>query len=150
MTRDYSMGSFVVSTDQSRLDLKAIHGFLKDAYWAKDISFEAVRQSIQKSLCFGVYKRDELVGFARVITDQVVFAYLVDLFILEAHRGQGLAKWLLECIFSNPELRGVRMWLLATRDAHALYEKFGFKPLRHPERFMRLSNADVNENTNIG
>ena len=147
---DYSRGNFRVSTDKSRLDLEAIHGFLKDAYWAKNISFEVVRQSIQKSLCFGVYKLDELVGFARVITDDAVFAYLLDLFILEAHRGQGLAKWLLECIFSNPELRSVRMWLLATKDAHGLYEKFGFRPLRHPERFMRLSMADVNENRNMG
>jgi GNAT superfamily N-acetyltransferase len=150
LKRDYSMGSFMVSTDKSRLDLKAIHGFLKDTYWAKDISFEAVRKSIRESLCFGVYKEDELVGFARVITDHVAFAYLVDLFILETHRGRGLAKWLLECILSNPELRDVRMWLLATRDAHALYKKFGFKPLTHPERFMRLSKTDVNENTNMG
>lgn len=134
--QEYRWGDFLISTDPRRLQLDIIYGFLSRSYWAKDRSREAVARSIEHSLCFGVYYRDTQVGFARVITDYVVVANLVDVFIIEDYQGSGLGKWLLSCVVSHPELQDVRNWLLATRDAHSLYEKFGFKPLARSEAFM--------------
>jgi GNAT superfamily N-acetyltransferase len=99
---------------------------------------ELVRRSIENSLVFGVYADDEQVGFARVVTDYATFAYLADVFVLEAHRGRGLAKWMMEVITSHPRLQGFRRWMLATRDAHELYRKYGFAELERPEIFMEI------------
>ena len=99
---------------------------------------EIVKRSIEGSVCFGMYHNNRQVGFARVITDNASFGYLADVFIINEYRGRGLSKWLMQCILGHPELQGFRSWLLGTRDAHGLYSQFGFKPLEHPERFMRL------------
>jgi GNAT superfamily N-acetyltransferase len=131
---------FTISTDKSRLDVPAIHDFLCNfSYWARNVPLATVQKSIENSLCFGVYEGDRQVGFARVISDYAVFAYLADVFILEAYRGRGLAKWLVACIISYPELQGLRRWMLATKDAHGLYAQYGFNPLSKPERFMEAS-----------
>lgn len=136
--------NFIVTTDPARLDVELIHGFLsKSSYWAEGVSREVVARSIETSLCFGVYDGERPVGFARVITDYATFAYIGDVFILESHRGRGLANFLMECIVQHPELQGLRRWMLATRDAHGLYGKFGFKPLARPERFMELHDPEV-------
>ena len=129
---------YTISTDKARLDRAAIHGFLRDSYWAQGIPREIVNKSIRNSLCFGLYdgKGNAQVGFARVITDFSTFAYLADVFVLPSHRGQGLAVWLMEVIRAHPELQGLRRFALATRDAHGLYASFGFTPLAAPERFM--------------
>ena len=136
MSTEWKRGEYTISSDPKRLDLGVVHGFLTTSYWAQGISEELVRRSIEHSLCFGVYHDETQVGFARVITDRATFAYLADVFIIEQHRGHGLGKWLIETIVSHPELSGLRRWILVTRDAHDLYRKCGFMPLRNPERFM--------------
>jgi GNAT superfamily N-acetyltransferase len=131
---------FTISTDKARLDVPAIHDFLAhSSYWARDVPLSTVQKSIENSLCFGIYDGDKQVGFARVITDYAVFAYLADVFILEDYRGRGLAKWLMACIVSYPELQNLRRWMLATKDAHGLYAQYGFNSLSRPERFMEAS-----------
>lgn len=127
---------FSISTDKEQLNLKVIHGYLKDAYWCKNIPIEIVEKSITGSLCFGVYEREEQVGFARVITDFTTFAYLADVFILPAHQGKGLGKWLIQTIVEYADLQEIRSFSLATKDAHGLYEQYGFKPLAEPYKRM--------------
>jgi GNAT superfamily N-acetyltransferase len=136
MSTEWKRGEYAISSDPERLDLEVVHDFLTNSYWAKGISEELVRRSIEHSLCFGVYHEQTQVGFARVITDRATFAYLADVFIVEQHRGSGLGKWLVEAIVTHPELRGLRRWILVTRDAHDLYRQYGFMSLRNPERFM--------------
>ena len=142
-------GQFLVSTDRSQLDLEIIHTFLTDCYWAKGIPKETVARSIENSLCFGVYCGDEQVGFARVISDYATFAYIGDVFILQAYRGRGLAKLLMECITTHPSLQGLRRWTLATRDAHGLYAQFGFTPLLKPDGWMERADLRVYTNLNL-
>ncbi len=142
------MKEFFVSTDKSKLDLNVIHGFLSQTYWSPGILRERVAKAIQHSMCFGVYHRtsrgDRQIGFARVVTDFTSFAYMADVFILPEYRGRGLSKFLLENMMAHSELQALKNWFLGTRDAHALYEKFGFTPVKFPERQMQrhTSNAD--------
>jgi GNAT superfamily N-acetyltransferase len=141
--REHRKGKFVISTDKQRIDLGIVHGFLTESYWAKGIPREVVARSIENSLCFGVYGHGKQVGFARVITDYATYAYIGDVFVLESYQGDGLGKWLMECILRHPWLQGLRRWSLATMDAHGLYAKFGFTPLKTPERFMELHDPKV-------
>jgi len=128
----------------ARLDLETIHRFLsEEAYWAKNRTLDQTRTAIENSICFGVYEGERQIGFARVVTDKATFAYLGDVFILEEFRGRGLSKWLMETIVSHPEIQGLRRWVLATRDAHGLYEQFGFTELKFPERWMELAASDA-------
>jgi GNAT superfamily N-acetyltransferase len=136
-------GEFLLSTDRDRLDLNVIHGFLTACYWAKGIPREVVARSIENSLCFGVYKQAQQVGFARVISDFATFAYIGDVFVLEAFRGLGLGRWMMEAIMKHPELQGLRRWSLVTRDAHSLYQQLSFTPLKKPENYMELHNPSV-------
>ena len=141
---EWQKDNYTISTDRSRLDLDAIHRFLsKESYWAKNRTLEQTTTAIENSICFGVYKGEQQVGFARVVTDRATFAYLGDVFINNEFRGRGLSKWLMEAIVSHPELQGLRRWLLATRDAHGLYEQFGFSALRLPDRWMERTAADA-------
>lgn len=141
---EHRRGDYVISTERARIDLDAVHGFLTNCYWAKGISRELVARSIEHSLSFGIYgPGDEQAGFARIISDYATVAYIGDVFILEAHRGRGLSKWLMECIVQHPLLQNLRRWILLTRDAHGLYSKFGFNALAKPERYMELHNPDV-------
>jgi GNAT superfamily N-acetyltransferase len=125
-----------VSTDKSKLDVPFIQNFLKDIYWAAGRTIEEVQTTIDASFCFGIYLDDEQIGFARVVTDYVVFAYLMDVFIDKAHREKGYSSLLIDAMMKEPQLRQVKIWRLATSDAHFLYEKFGFTPLAHPEKMM--------------
>ncbi len=130
-------GEFTISTDRDRLQTDAIHRFLsEESYWAQNRTREQTITAIKNSLPFGVYKGENQIGFARVVTDYATFAYLGDVYILEEFRGQGLSKWLMDVITGHPDLQGFRRWILATKDAHTLYEKFGFHALVHPERWM--------------
>lgn len=139
-------GEFLLSTDRARLNLDVIHDFLSNCYWAKGIPRETVARSIKHSLCFGIYDGSGLqVGFARVVSDFATVAYLGDVFVLQAYRGRGLSKFLMECIMQHPALQGLRRWILLTRDAHGLYKKFGFTPLKSAERYMELHRPDVYE-----
>jgi GNAT superfamily N-acetyltransferase len=136
--------NFIISTDKNKLNVVFIHNYLcNESYWAKNIPVETVKKSIDGSCCFGLYKMEDnknniiiQIGFARVVTDYATFAYLADVFIVDEYKGKGMAKWLMEEIMKFPELQGLRRWMLATRDAHGLYTKFGFLPLDKPERIM--------------
>jgi GNAT superfamily N-acetyltransferase len=140
MIREWKRGEYTISTDRQRLDLDVIHGFLSgSSYWAAGRARDRVLQSVESSLPFGLYHREEQVGFARVVTDYVVLAFLADVFVLDAHRGKGLGTWLVEVATSLPELRRVRRWLLGTRDAHELYQKFGF---REPKPGVLMERVD--------
>ena len=136
------MGEITISTDPSRFDLDVVHGYLARSYWARGIPRETVERSIAGSLGFGAFDGERQIGFARVITDRATFAYLADVFVLEEFRGRGVASRLMEAIVGHPELQGLRRWALVTRDAHRLYEKFGFRPVAKPERHMEAVLAD--------
>jgi len=136
-------GDFEISTDAARIDVATVHGFLTESYWAHGIPRHTVEQAIRNSLCFGIYRGKQQVGFARAITDRATFAYLADVFVLPEFRGRGLSKWMMECIFAHPDLQGLRRWSLVTRDAHALYQKSGFRALATPDRWMEKHDPDV-------
>jgi GNAT superfamily N-acetyltransferase len=139
-------GEYIVSTDPARLDLDMIHGFLTNCYWAKGIPRDLVARSIEHSLCFGVYDGSGAqVGLARVVSDFATVAYLGDVFVLESQRGRGLSKLLMECVTQHPALQNLRRWILLTRDAHELYAKFGFTPVKSPDRYMELHRPNVYE-----
>jgi len=158
-------GQFLISTDPGLIDLDLVHGLLRTAYWCRDIPRQTVLRGIEHSLTFGVYDTgvplDEAmadgpaapahdptatvrqVGFARVITDRATFAYLADVFIVDAYRGRGLSAWLVQTILAHPDLQGLRRFCLLTRDAHGLYAKFGFKPMPDASRYMERWDPEV-------
>jgi GNAT superfamily N-acetyltransferase len=140
---EWRRGDLAISTDPSRLDRSLIARFLAGSYWAKGIPQEVVDQSIEGSLCFGLYRGQKQVGFARVITDYATFAYLADVFVVETSRGEGLGVWMMEVIMGHPSLQNLRRWMLATRDAHGLYEKFGWRSLESPERMMEIVDPEI-------
>jgi len=127
-----------ISTERARLDVDLIYNFLRETYWAADRSLEQVRRSIENSRCYGVFSDGNQIAFARVVSDYVVFAYIMDVFVLPEFRGRGIAKQLLNFILADPELSDVSVWQLQTRDAHELYRGVGFGPLEEPELCMRL------------
>ena len=141
----WERGEYTISTDKARLDVGVIHGFLNSSYWAAGRTIETIQRSIDNSLPFGVYKGDQQIGFARVITDYATFAWIADVFILVAFQGQGLGNWLMEVIITHPDLQGFRRWVLATKDAHELYRKFGFSELKLPERWMERHDPNTRE-----
>jgi GNAT superfamily N-acetyltransferase len=125
-----------VSTDKNKLDVPFIQNFLKDIYWAAGRTIEEVQITIDASVCFGIYLNEKQIGFARVITDYVVFGYVMDVFITKEHRGKGYSSILIENMMNEPQLKKIQIWRLATSDAHFLYTKFGFTALQHPEKLM--------------
>ena len=139
------MPKYEISTDASRLDLDAIHAFLSTTYWSPGIPIETVRRAIQNSVCVGAYLGSMQVGFARMVTDKATFAYLADVYVLAEHRGRGLSARMIQALLQLPELRGLRRMMLVTRDAHGLYEKFGFTPLASPSRVMERHDPDAYE-----
>ena len=136
------MNTFNISTDRSKLDVNMIAEFLgKRSYWAKGRSREKIVKSIENSMCFGVYTaKGKQVGFARVLSDYAVFAWIMDVFILEEFRRQGLGVLLMKAIMEHPDLQGLERWGLGTKDAHGLYEKFGFRRLKTPETKMEKAH----------
>jgi len=136
-------GEYLISTDPAQLDLGVIHSFLTKSYWAKGVTEDVVARSIEHSICFGAYKDGKQVAFTRVVTDRATFAFLADVFVIESERGSGLGKLLVEAALSHPELASLRRWLLATDDAHGLYERFKFAPLRKPEPWMEIHEPYV-------
>ncbi|MBK9155906.1 MAG: GNAT family N-acetyltransferase [Chloracidobacterium sp.] len=137
-------GEFTISTDNTRLDADLIQNFLnQESYWARTRTPEQTLTAIENSICFGVFHGERQIGFARVVSDRATFAYLGDVFILEEYRGRSLGKWLMEAVVSHPELQSLRRWVLATRDAHTFYEKYGFQDPVHPERWMERPAPDA-------
>jgi GNAT superfamily N-acetyltransferase len=141
--QEWQWGEYVISTDKSRLDLDTIHRFLSQSYWARDIPREVVERSIEHSLPFGLYKGEQQVGFARVITDYATFAYIGDVFLLADYRGRGLGLWLMQTVVAHPALQDLRRWILLTKDAHGLYRNVGFTEPASPERYMERVFPDV-------
>lgn len=141
------LSEYDISTDKQKLDIEMIHRFLAtESYWAAGIPLDTVKRSIENSLCFGMYHAGQQIGFGRVITDFATTAYVGDVFILETYRGRGLGKWMIETIVKHPELDGLRFWFLGTRDAHGLYERFGFKKVAGTgfmDRLMAILDPDV-------
>lgn len=136
------MPLYEVSEDKSRLDIDAIHQFLSQSYWASGIPKEVVKRAIDHSLCIGIYFGDRQVGFARVITDTATFAYLADVYVLESHRNQGLARMIMDHVEYHPDLRGIRRKMLITRDAHGLYRKYGYTTSANPENILEIRLAN--------
>lgn len=134
---------YEITTDVSRMDVDAIHAYLTRAYWSVGVPKAVVERAMANSLCFGMLCDGAQVGFARLVTDRATFAYLADVYILEAHRGRGLSKRLMDAIMAHPDLQGLRRMLLATRDAHGLYTQYGFVPLAAPDRFMERHDPTV-------
>lgn len=134
----------IVSTDKKKLDIRLIHEFLTNSYWASGRTIDQVKMSIENTICFGIYVKNEQVGFARVLTDKVVFAYLMDVFVVKTHRGKGYSKILLDKILKHPDLLEIGKWFLGTRDAHSLYKQFQFVEIPKPELYMeRLKSKTV-------
>ena len=141
--REWRRGDFAVSDDPARLDKATVVRFITGSYWAEGIPQATMQRAIAHSLCFGLYEGDKQVGFARVVTDRATFGYLCDVFVEESHRGGGLGQWLVECVLQHPELQGLRRLSLMTRDAHTLYERFGFKPMADPTRYLEIHRPNV-------
>lgn len=158
---EWRRGDYLLSTDPARVDLDAVHALLTAAYWSEGVPIEIVRRAIAGSIPFSVWwepgesgsegaapahspsPAPVQVAFARAITDRATFAYVADVYVLEAHRGRGLARWMMEALVAHPDLQGLRRMVLATRDAHGLYAKFGFTPLASPPRWMERWDPDV-------
>jgi GNAT superfamily N-acetyltransferase len=146
MVESWERGDYVISTDRSRLDVELIHDFISNtSYWGQGRTVEVVQRSLDNSLNFGIYSDNKQVGFARVVTDYATFAWIADVFVLPEHRGRGLSKWLMEVVISHPRLQGFRRWVLATKDAHSLYARFGFIPMHRPERWMERPDPNMQE-----
>lgn len=130
------------SNSREKFDINLIHNFLANSYWSQGVARERVVNAIDNSFCFGVFDNQTQVGFARVTTDFTFFAYIADLFIIEEYRGRGLSKQLMEEILNHDKLKNIRSWMLATRDAHGLYEKFGFTKIEDNNRYMIKRKLD--------
>jgi GNAT superfamily N-acetyltransferase len=142
--REWQRDEYTISTDNQRLDIPLIHDFVSNhSYWAQGRKIETVKLALDHSLNFGLYKGNQQIGFARVVTDYCTFAWLADVFIVDEYRGSGLSKWLVEVIMAHPALGGMRRWVLATRDAHGLYRRFGFTELLQPYRWMERFDEDA-------
>jgi GNAT superfamily N-acetyltransferase len=145
MIYEWHRGEYTISTDPGKLDVVEIHRFLsEESYWAKGRSLEVTQRAIEHSVCLGLYHdpTGKQIGFSRVITDFATYAYIADVFVLPAHRGHGLGKWLVQCILAHPDLQGLRGWALKTADAHGLYAQYGFASPARPETAMELQRPN--------
>jgi GNAT superfamily N-acetyltransferase len=145
---EWKQKDYLISTNSDLLQIEQIHAYLStQAYWCLGIPKEILKKAIEGSLCFGVYRNTEChhlqIGFARIVTDRATFAWLCDVYIENEHRGRGLSKWLMECIASHPDLKNLRRFCLATKDAHGLYEKFGFQVTQTPGNWMEIKDNDL-------
>jgi GNAT superfamily N-acetyltransferase len=138
---------FEIDTSRKRLNIDLIHTFLnEESYWATGRSKTTIERSIRNSVSFGIYDGQKQIGFGRVITDYATFAWIADVFVIEEYRGKGLSKWLMEIMLAHPKLQGFRRWVLATKDAHELYRRYGFIELKRPERWMERPDPATEEN----
>lgn len=143
---EWRKDQYVLTTDVARFDMDVLFRFIsEESYWARGMTRGTFERAVKHSLCFGLFEAERQIGFGRVVSDFASVAYLKDVFILQDFRGRGLSKWMMECILSHPDLQVIRRWLLVTADAQELYKKFGFTPLKVPEKFMELHNPEVYE-----
>lgn len=148
MAEQWHHGDYLLTTDRTAIDVGAVHAFLEQSYWTPGVPLEVVQRALAHSLNFGLLRDQQLVGFARVITDYATFAYVADVFVLPEFRGQGLGTWMMSRIVAHPELQGLRRWCLVTRDAHEVYARVGFEPTAVPERWMEKLDPHVYERRN--
>jgi GNAT superfamily N-acetyltransferase len=138
---DKALGAYLISSDRARLDLDAIHTYLSEqSYWARGRTRDQIARGVENSLPFGLYRNGAQVGFARVVSDWATFGWLADVYVLPRERGHGLGKALVEAALGHPHVRDLPRVMLATADAHGLYERYGFGPLERPERFMAIES----------
>jgi GNAT superfamily N-acetyltransferase len=148
MLYERTRGDLTITTDPARLDLAAVHAFLRGAYWCEEIPLPVLERAVAYSLCFSLLAAGgRQIGFARLVTDHATFAYLCDVYVLPDRRGRGLGRWLMECVMSHPDVAGLRRFSLVTRDAHGLYRPFGFAPLAHPDRHLEIVRPDLYRQT---
>jgi GNAT superfamily N-acetyltransferase len=146
--KEYAADGFTYSSDRTKIDIAYVHRIVStQLYWAKGIPFDTVKRSVENSLSFGIYTNGQQVGFARLVTDYATFGYLADVFVDEQYRGRGLSKTLMEFIFGIDELKVFRRMVLVTRDAHTLYERYGFTSLKTPDTYMELHRPEVYSQT---
>lgn len=143
LNMEWKKDKFIISDDNTKLDIDSICDFLSRAYWADTRPRDVIEKSIQHSMNFGLYDGEKQIGFMRVVTDRAVFAYLCDVFVHENYRRHALGKWLMECVLSHPDLQGLKRWCLLTKDAHGLYSQFGFTELNDPSRWMEIFNPSL-------
>ena len=142
--KEHTADGFTFSSNRTKVDIAYVHRIAStQLYWAQGIPFDIVKRSVENSFCFGIYTDDRQVGFARLVTDYATFAYLADVFVDEQYRGKGLSKKLMEFIFDIEELKVFRRMVLVTRDAHTLYERYGFTQLKTPDTYMELHRPGV-------
>jgi len=144
------MPSVEYTLDPARIDAVAAHAFLVDCYWSRGIPLSTVRRAIDHSICVAALLHGRQIAFARLVTDRATFAYLADVYVLPDHRGQGISKRMLQTLFDHPDVQGLRRLLLVTRDAHRLYQQFGFQSLASPAGFMEKHNPHIYQSANIG
>jgi GNAT superfamily N-acetyltransferase len=135
---EYKRNDMMISTNRALIQMDRVCEFLAQSYWANQRERTTIIKSIEHSLCFSLFHGQTQIGFARVVTDGATFAYLCDVFIDEAYRGRELGKWLVECVLQHPDLLNIRRFLLVTKDAHGLYQPFGFEVLHEPDQFMEI------------
>lgn len=143
---EWRMNDFLISTDNAKLNIQAVHQYLTRSTWAKGIDLETVTASVANSLNFGIYHNESQAGFARLITDYATFAYLCDVYVLEEYQGDGLGRWLMECIHSHPVFEKLRRILLFTTTAPWLYEKFGYEPVNKKNYAWTITRPDIYTN----
>ncbi|EDY80710.1 acetyltransferase, GNAT family [Verrucomicrobiia bacterium DG1235] len=142
---NWTNGDFTISTDKSRLDLDVIHGFLQTSYWGAERTRREIEKTIENSICFGLFYKERQIGFARLVTDEVVISWLGDVFVIPDFQNKGLGKWLMECVTSHPITKRTKC-LLGTKDAHGLYEKYGWnrkEMMSRPEEEKEDSNQSA-------
>ncbi len=138
------LGTYTISDEPARLDLRAMHDYLQRSYWAEQIPFEVIERAVRGSLCIGAYdSADAQVGLARFISDFATFCYVCDVYVLEDHRGRGISKAMMAMAMQHPQLQGLRRWNLVTKDAHSLYAQFGFSPATDPGRYMERLDREI-------
>ena len=141
---DRSHGAYTVSDNPTRLDLAAMHAYLRRSYWAEDIPLEVIERAVRGSLCIGAYDAaGAQIGLARFVSDFATFCYVCDVYVLEEHHGRGISKAMMAMATDHPKLQGLRRWNLVTRDAHTLYKQFGFTAIAHPDRHMEKLNPGI-------
>lgn len=141
-TNNYN-DEYIFSTDKEKLDLDTIFNFISNSYWGNGTTKNIIKKTIDNSFCFGVYHENKQIGFARIVTDFAVFGYIADVFILEEYQGKGIGKRLVEFIISHPDIKRIRRLLLATKDAHGLYKKYGFEPIEELNKYLTVLNTDA-------
>lgn len=143
MSHSGQNAEIIISANRHKLDIEFIFNFLTNSYWAKGRTRNEVEKTIEHSLCFGIYINHKQIGFARVVTDYITFAYLMDVFVIEEFRGQGYGKQLIEYILNYPDMSTIKKWLLSTTEAQKLYVQFGFAHLKNPEKLMEMIPAKI-------